>query len=96
MESIIWFLIIGGVFFLMMKHGCGAHMGGHGGHGESHEGHAGHGGTSPDSHKVKDPVCGMEIYEDQAYAMIRREERQIFFCSEACHEKFRTEPEKYL
>lgn len=31
MESIIWFLIIGGVFFLMMKHGCGAHMVGHGG-----------------------------------------------------------------
>ncbi len=81
----------------MMKHGCGAHMGGHGGHKESHEGHAGHREGRPAvSQKVKDPVCGMEIDKDQAYAMIRREEQQVYLFSEVCYKKFNEEPEKYL
>jgi YHS domain-containing protein len=97
MESIIWFLVIGGLFYFMMRYGCGAHMGGHGGHGENHEGHAGHGERPPIvSQKVKDPVCGMEIDRDQAHTMVRRGDRQVFFCSEACHTKFNEEPEKYL
>ncbi|NIS68332.1 MAG: YHS domain-containing protein [Proteobacteria bacterium] len=85
MESIIWFLIIGGLFYVMMRYGCGAHMGGHTGHGGSHEGHEGH-GREPHmvSLRVKDPVCGMEINKDQAHAMVRRDEQQIYFCSEAC------------
>ncbi len=98
MESIIWFLVIGGLFYLMMKHGCGAHMGGHGGHDSGHKGHGEHGGerTPTISQKVKDPVCGMEIDADQAYAMVRKEEGQLYFCSEACHSRFNAEPEKYL
>jgi YHS domain-containing protein len=96
MESIIWFLVIGGLFYFMMKHGCGAHMGGHGGHEEGHEGHARHGGSLSGSQNVKDPVCGMEIGKDQAHTMVRRGERQVFFCSEACYNKFNEEPEKYL
>ena len=55
MESIIWFLVIGGLFYFMMKHGCGAHMGGHGGHGGGHKGHAGHREGPPTvSQKVKE------------------------------------------
>ncbi len=97
MESIIWFLVIGGLFYFMMKYGCGAHMGGHGGHRENHEGHAGHGEGPPTvSQKVKDPVCGMEIDKDGAYAMVTRQGRQVYFCSEACHNQFNQEPEKYL
>lgn len=100
MESVLWFLIIGALFFFMMRFGCGSHMGGHGGHGGHEEGHEGHGksagGASPAIQKVKDPVCGMEIDKDQAYSMIRQGEQQIFFCSEKCSDKFNSEPEKYL
>lgn len=101
MESILWFLIAGGLFYFMMKHGCGAHMGGHGRH-RKHEGHEGghsdHGEYNPlaISQKVNDPACGMDIDRDQAYAMIRKHGKEIFFCSETCHEKFRMEPERYL
>lgn len=99
MESIIWFLIIGVLFYFMMKHGCGAHMGGHGGHG-THGGHEERGnaagGTLGASQKVKDPVCGMEIDRDQANSMIRKGDRQLYFCSEQCADKFSREPEKYL
>jgi YHS domain-containing protein len=97
MESIVWFLITGALFFFMMKFGCGAHMGGHGGHGAGHEGH---GNTSEEpptaTQKVKDPVCGMEVDINQAYSMVRKGNRQIFFCSEQCSDKFNKEPEKYL
>ncbi len=34
MNSLIYFLIWGGLFFLMMRFGCGAHVMGHG-HGHS-------------------------------------------------------------
>ena len=98
MESILWFLVMGVLFFFMMKFGCGAHMGGHGGHGGGAGGHEGHGGMEgpAGSGKVKDPVCGMEIDKDQAYAMIQREGRQIYFCSENCQNKFNKDPKRYL
>ncbi len=89
MESIIWFLVIGVLFYFMMKHGCGAHMGGHGGHG-------GHGEDSPTAQTVKDPVCGMEIDKDQAFAMTRRGGKPIYFCSENCQKKFNEDFGKYL
>lgn len=95
MESIIWFLIIGALFFFMMRFGCGAHMGGMG-HGGGHEGHMGHGEGPPTSQKVKDPVCGMEIDKDQAFGMTQKEGKQIYFCSENCQNKFNAEPKKYL
>lgn len=92
MESILWFLIIGALFFFMMRHGCGAHMGGHGGHGR-HE--TDREEPSASRQTVKDPVCGMEIDKEQAYSMVRRNNRQIFFCSEQCLDKFDAEPDKY-
>lgn len=72
-------------------------MGGHGGHGRGHEGHMGHGEGPPTlSKKVKDPVCGMEIDEDQAYAMVKKGEKQIYFCSPNCQNKFNEKPDKFL
>lgn len=96
MESILWFLIIGALFFFMMRYGCGAPIGGHAGHengsGGGHEGPGATGGTRT----VKDPVCGTEIDKDQAYAMVQREGRQIYFCSENCQNKFNQDPKRYL
>jgi hypothetical protein len=35
MEGLLWFLVLGGLFYFMMRFGCGAHMiHGHSGHGE--------------------------------------------------------------
>ncbi len=64
MESLIYFLLFAGAFFLMMRFGCGAHVMGHGhGHGESSSGRA-----ESDSQarlvppaKDIDPVCGMTV-----------------------------------
>jgi len=44
MGGLFWFLLFAGLFYFMMRFGCGAHVvhGGHGGHG-GHEEHAGHG-----------------------------------------------------
>ena len=60
MEGLLSFLIFGGLFFLMMRYGCGAHMV-HGGHG----GHSSH-GTGNEAKHI-DPVCGMDVDMSQGY-----------------------------
>ncbi|GMR07085.1 MAG: hypothetical protein BMS9Abin26_0087 [Gammaproteobacteria bacterium] len=87
MEGLLSFLVIGGLFFLMMRHGCGAHMGrgGHGGHS--------HGADS--EVKATDPVCGMEVDVNQGYGKMH--DGQLYrFCSRNCLDQFEAEPEKYL
>ena len=44
---------------------------------------------------VKDPVCGMEIDPANAVATEKYQEKTYHFCSAACHDKFKAEPEKY-
>ena len=87
MEGLLSFLIFGGLFFLMMRYGCGAHMV-HGGHG-THGGHGGH------VTKHVDPVCGMDVAMDKGYGKMH--EGQLYrFCSRNCLDKFEAEPERYL
>jgi len=45
---------------------------------------------------VKDLVCGMEIDPKNAAATEEYEGETYYFCSAACHEKFKAEPEKYI
>lgn len=91
MEGLLSFLVFGGLFFLMMRYGCGAHMA-HGGHG----GHGGHGNHGADNEvKHTDPVCGMEVDMSQGYGKMH--EGQLYrFCSRNCLDKFEEDPEKYL
>ena len=57
MESLFPYLLWGGLFFLMMRFGCGSHMFGHRHGDQTHAGHDGHGsghahgccGPSPDA-----------------------------------------------
>mgnify|MGYP005811442121 CR=1 FL=1 len=92
MEGLLWFLILGGVFYFMMRFGCGAHMvHGHGGH-EGHGGHAGHGGSEGEH---TDPVCGMTVATDQGYGKMH-EGTLYRFCSRNCLDKFEVDPDKYL
>ncbi len=43
-----------------------------------------------------DPVCGMRVSIPRAEAMSVHQGEFIYFCSEACKEKFDDSPEKYL
>jgi Cu+-exporting ATPase len=45
---------------------------------------------------AKDPVCGMEIDPRTAAATAEYKGETYYFCSDACHQKFKAEPEKYI
>lgn len=91
MEGLLSFLVIGGLFFLIMRYGCGAHMA-HGGHG-GHASHGSHGTNNEEKHT--DPVCGMEVGINQGYGKMH--EGQLYrFCSRNCLDKFEAAPGKYL
>jgi len=95
MRGLISFLIFAGLFFVMMRFGCGAHSS-HGGHG----GDAGHegarGGSVPGALGASlDPVCGMRVEAGLGYAKMHRG-ALYRFCSRNCLDKFETSPDKYL
>ena len=84
MEGLLSLLLIAGVFYLMMRFGCGAHM--------VHGGHGGHGGSDA---KHIDPVCGMNVDAEQGYGKMYQ--RQLYrFCSRNCLDKFEAEPDKFV
>ncbi len=107
MGSILWFIIIGVVFyFLMQAGGCGAHgHGGHGGHG-GHEDHGedrgeNHGGatggwTAAGGWTARDPVCGMEGPVNMAPVTIEHQGKTYHFCSERCRDLFLANPDRYI
>ena len=81
MEGLLSLLLIAGVFYLMMRFGCGAHMV-----------HGGHGGSDA---KHIDPVCGMNVDPEQGYGKMYQ--RQLYrFCSRNCLDKFEAEPDKFV
>lgn len=45
--------------------------------------------------QVKDPVCGMEIESETAFATREHDGRTFYFCSEACVKKSDADPHKY-
>jgi YHS domain-containing protein len=107
MEGLLWLLIWGGLFYFMMRFGCGSHMvhghGGHGGHGSKggHEGHGGqsgheaHGAQKPrTAGAAQDPVCGMDVAPDDGYGRIY-EGREYRFCSRKCLDQFDASPSRY-
>jgi len=86
MDGLLWFLIFGGLFYVMMRYGCGAHMV----HG--HGGHAPHGSSEGEP---IDPVCGMTVTADQGYGKMHQG-ILYRFCSRNCLDKFEADPEKYV
>lgn len=79
------FLIFAGLFYFMMRYGCGAHM--------IHGKHGGHEKNATDKHL--DPVCGMSVDFDKGYGKMH-EGTLYRFCSRSCLDKFEDEPDKYL
>lgn len=84
MEGLFSLLLFAGLFFLMMRFGCGAHMV-HGGHGQ----HGTAGGNDTD------PVCGMQVSADSGYTKVHH--GMLYrFCSRSCLDKFDADPQQYL
>jgi Cu+-exporting ATPase len=44
----------------------------------------------------KDPVCGMQVSEEQALGKSEYQGRTYYFCSTTCKEQFDQNPERYL
>ena len=87
MDGLLSFLLFAGLFYFMMRFGCGAHLV-HGGHGN----HRGHGSRGV---KLVDPVCGMEVDTDKGYGKMH--EGQLYrFCTRSCLDKFEADSERYL
>jgi len=90
MEGLGSFLLFAIFFYIMMRYGCGAHMI-HGGHGHG-GGDKGHDHTK---NKAIDPVCNMEVEENQGYGKMY--ESQLYrFCSRRCLDKFEADPQRYI
>lgn len=43
----------------------------------------------------KDPVCGMQVNEQNAEASTEHQGRTYHFCSEECKDQFEQNPEQY-
>jgi len=93
MEGLFSLLMFAGLFYFMMRFGCGAHMvhghGGHGGHGRDP--------NEPPSASASsiDPVCGMGVAVDRGYTKAH-EGRPYRFCSRTCLDKFEASPVSYV
>jgi len=86
LKSLGTLLLWGLFFFFMMRFGCGAHLtGGHGHHGRRRG-----------AGETKDPVCGMAVDERSAAAASVRGGSTWYFCSTACRDKFKADPDKYV
>ena len=97
MEGLLTLLLFAGLFYFMMRFGCGAHtVHGHGGGHGGHSGQSGHG--EPDGHQdvpgAVDPVCGMEVARGQGYSKTHAG-REYRLCSRACLDKFEANPDHY-
>ncbi len=89
MEGLLSLIIFAGLFFVMMRFGCGAHIM-HGHHG-SH----GHDKNNKNQQKHIDPVCGMEVDVESGYGKMH--DGSLFrFCSRNCLDKFEADPGQYL
>ena len=88
LKSLLSILVWGGLFFVMMRYGCGAHMMGSHGHGQ----HAGHGNADGET---RDPVCGMTVDKEKSNSASAYRGKTYHFCSTSCRDKFEQAPEKY-
>src|SRR3974390_913711 len=90
-QSVAYFLLWAGMFAVMMRFGCGAHVMGHRGSRGSNTS-SDDGSASSDS--VTDPVCRMTVQKTVAKSALYQE-RPYYFCSSACRDKFEASPQTY-
>lgn len=112
METLFQILLYGGLFFLMMRFGCGKHMFGHGS-GDKKDAHAGgHGGgcgggkwnsTSADSGLPQNAPPEKDVDPVCGKTVSTNEAKAslhndlvYFFCSHECRETFESAPTQYI
>lgn len=89
MDGILTLLLYAGLFFVMMRFGCGSH-GRHGKQG----GKTAQVHQHDDTSKTIDPVCGINVETEQGYGKMHH--KQLYrFCSRNCLDKFETDPGRY-
>ena len=87
MDGLLPLLIFAGLFYMMMRFGCGRHrVHGHG---------AGHGSERSDTHKDIDPVCDEEVLSSEGYGKMHSG-RLYRFCSRQCLDALEAHPERYM
>jgi YHS domain-containing protein len=98
MQSLIYFLLFGALFLIMMRFGCGSHVMGHGhrhGSSSSHGDGASGRETAPAAPaKAVDPVCKMTVETANAKSSVYAG-NIYYFCSQDCREKFEQSPVSY-
>jgi YHS domain-containing protein len=83
MEGLFTLLLYAGLFYFLMRFGCGAHT--------AH----GHHKKKVVSAPTIDPVCGARIEEEQGYGKLQQ--GHLFrFCSKECLDEFDNNPDKYV
>ena len=96
LQDVLYFLLWAGLFFVMMRFGCGAHVMGHGHHhgapGQDHGPRTGSQPLPPD--QATDPVCGMNVRTATAKTAVYQGQ-SYYFCSQSCREKFEMTPHSY-
>jgi len=88
MDGLLSLLLFAGLFYFMMRFGCGAHM---------VHGYTKNQNNYNDNPEAKhiDPVCGMEVDIDKGYGKMYQG-KLYRFCHRSCLDKFESDPEKYL
>ncbi|OYV52901.1 MAG: hypothetical protein B7Z77_00980 [Acidocella sp. 20-58-15] len=98
LQTVLYFLMWGGFFFVMMRFGCGSHIMGHGHHHGSKPNDA-RGSTADNapiaSDKGVDPVCGKTVLKAEAKTAAYGG-HIYYFCSSGCRETFEAQPASYV
>ncbi len=97
MGTLLYFAVLAGLFFLMMRFGCGSHVMGHG-HDE-HDAGARAGGAdrrlwAPPETDI-DPVCHTSVRTETAKSSVYHGSI-YYFCSAEHRDAFEADPERYL
>lgn len=83
MGGLFTLLLYAGLFYFLMRFGCGAHMT-HGHHKKK---------VTPEP--IIDPVCGIKIEDEHGYGKLQNG-NLYRFCSKECLDEFDKYPDKYI
>jgi YHS domain-containing protein len=97
LQDILYYLFLAGLFFVMMRYGCGSHIMGHSHHKTASEPDHGSGTSVPFAPlgHVTDPVCHTDIQTSAAKTSMYHGEI-YYFCSQKCREQFEASPPQYV
>ena len=97
--NILYFVFFAGLFALMMRFGCGAHVMGHRGKQDDSSLNEPHDRVANISANPRaqgtDPVCGMSVHQTQAKSAVYKG-HAYYFCSPSRRDKFEINPVGYI